>query len=58
VEQIVAAVEQNELSTPVAEITRKAEIAEKTVCRWKKQYRGLETSKVGKLSNCARRTAG
>ena len=54
----MAAVEQNELSTPVAEITRKAEIAEKTVCRWKKQYRGLETSKVGKLSNCARRTAG
>ena len=54
----MAAVEQHELSTPVAEITRKAEIAEKTIYRWKKQYGGLEASKVRKLSNCASRTAG
>jgi putative transposase len=61
VEQIVAAVKQHELGTPVADIARKpgiAEqadiarkpgIAEQTFYRWKKQYGGLEASEVREL---------
>ena len=44
VEQIVAAVKQHELGTPVADIARKPGIAEQTFYRWKKQYGGLEVS--------------
>ncbi len=49
VEQIVAAVKQHELGTPVADISRKLGIAEQTFYRWKKQYAGLEPEKVREL---------
>ena len=49
VEQIVAAVKQHELGTPVADIVRKLGIAEQTFYRWKKQYGGLEPSQVREL---------
>ena len=49
VEQIVAAVKQHELGTPVADIARKPGIAEQTFYRWKKQYGGLEASEVREL---------
>ncbi len=50
VEQIVAAVKQHEMGTPVADIVRKLGIAEQTFYRWKKQYGGLEPSQVRELS--------
>jgi putative transposase len=49
VEQIVAAVKQHELGTPVADISRKLGIAEQTFYRWKKQYAGLEPEEVREL---------
>ena len=49
VEQIVLAVKQHELGTPVSEIVRKLGIAELTFYRWKKQYGGLEPSEVREL---------
>lgn len=49
VEQIVAAVKQHELGTPVSDIVRKLGIAEQTFYRWKKQYGGLEPSQVREL---------
>jgi putative transposase len=49
VEQIVAAVKQHELGTPVADIVRKLGIAEQTFYRWKKQYGGLEADEVREL---------
>ena len=42
VEQIIAAVKQNELGTPVPDIARKLGVAEQTVYRWKKIFGGLE----------------
>jgi len=45
----VAAVNQHELGTPVADIGRKLGIAEQTFYRWKKQYGGLEASEVREL---------
>lgn len=50
VEQIVAAVKQNELGSPVAEIVRKFGIAEATFYRWKKEYGGLEPNQVRELA--------
>ncbi len=49
VEQIVAAVKQHEMGTPVADIARKLGIAEQTFYRWKNQYGGLEPSQVREL---------
>jgi putative transposase len=49
VEQIVAAVKQHELGTPVAEIVRTFGIAEQTFYRWKKQYGGLEPDQAREL---------
>ena len=49
VEQIVAAVKQHAMGTPVADIVRKLGIAEQTFYRWKKQYGGLEPSQVREL---------
>jgi putative transposase len=49
VEQIVSAVKQHELGTPVADISRKLGIAEQTFYRWKKQYGGLEPEEVREL---------
>ena len=49
VEQIIAAVKQHELGTPVADIARKLGIAEQMFYRWNKQYGGLEASEVREL---------
>jgi putative transposase len=50
VEQIIAAVKQNELGTPVPDIARKLGVAEPTVYRWKKQYGGLEPGQARELA--------
>ncbi|MCY4420223.1 MAG: transposase [Gammaproteobacteria bacterium] len=49
VEQVVAALKQHELGTPVSDIARKLGVAEQTFYRWKKQYGGLEASEVREL---------
>ena len=49
VEQVVAALKQHELGTPVADIARKLGVAEQTFYRWKKQYGGLEPGEVREL---------
>lgn len=49
VEQIIGAVKQHELGTPVVDICRKLGIAEATFYRWKKQYGGLEPSQAREL---------
>lgn len=49
VEQIVAAVKQHELGTPVAELCRKLGIADATFYRWKQQYGGLEAGEAREL---------
>lgn len=49
VEQIVAAVKQNELGMSVAEISRKLGIAQNTFYRWKQQYGGMEPDQVREL---------
>ena len=49
VEQIVAAVKQHELGTPVADLCRKLGIAEAFFYRWEQQYEGLEASEAGEL---------
>ena len=48
-EQIVAAVKQQEMGTPVVEIVRKLGIAEQTFYRWKKVYGGYESEQVREL---------
>ena len=50
VEQIIAAVKQNELGTPVPDIARKLGVAEQTIYRWKKQYGGLEPGQARELA--------
>jgi putative transposase len=47
--QIVFALRQAESGTPVAEITRKMEIAEATFHRWKKKYAGLGIAELRRL---------
>ena len=49
VEQIIAAVKQHELGTPVAEIARKLGIAEQRFYRWRKEYGGLEPDQAREL---------
>jgi putative transposase len=49
VEQIVGILKQAEVGVPVAEVIRKAGIAEQTFYRWKKQYVGLEVDQVRHL---------
>ena len=49
VEQVVAALKQHELGTPVSDIARKLGVVEQTFYRWKKQYGGLEASEVREL---------
>jgi len=49
VEQIIAAVKQNEMGTPVPDIARKLGVAEQTVYRWKKIYGGLEPDQAREL---------
>ena len=50
VEQIIAAVKQNELGTPVPDIARKLGIAEQTFYRWKKQYGDLDPGQARELT--------
>jgi len=45
-EQIVAVLKQAEIGVPVAELIRQVGIAEQTLYRWKKQYKGLDTDQV------------
>lgn len=49
VEQIVGILKQAEVGVPVAEVIRKAGIAEQIFYRWKKQYVGLEVDQVRQL---------
>jgi putative transposase len=49
VEQIVAAVKQQEAGVPVGDVCRKLGIAEATFYRWKKRYGGLEPDEVREL---------
>jgi len=49
VEQIVGILKQAEVGVSVAEVIRKAGIAEQTFYRWKKQYVGLEVDQVRQL---------
>ena len=49
VEQVVAALKQHELGTPVADIARKPGVAEQTFDRWKRQYGGLEPGEAREL---------
>ena len=49
VEQIVGILKQVDVGVPVAEVIRKAGIAEQTFYRWKKQYAELEVDEVRKL---------
>jgi putative transposase len=49
-EQIIAAVKQNELGTSVPDIARKLGVAEQTVYRWKKLYGGLEPGQARELA--------
>jgi putative transposase len=48
-EQIVFALRQAELGTPVLEVTRKMGISEQTFYRWKKQYSGLGPGELRRL---------
>jgi putative transposase len=50
VEQIIAAVKQNEMGTAVPDIARKLGIAEQTFYRWKKQYGGLDPGQARELA--------
>lgn len=49
VEQIVGILKQAEVGVPVAEVIRRAGIAEQTFYRWKKQYAQLEVDQVRQL---------
>ena len=49
VEQIVGILKQAEVGVPVAEVIRRAGIAEQTFYRWKKQYSQLEVDQVRQL---------
>jgi putative transposase len=49
VEQIVAVLKEAELGAPVADLIRRAGIAEQTFYRWKKVYGGLEPGQARQL---------
>jgi putative transposase len=55
VEQIVAVLKQAEVGVPVAELIRQVGISEQTLYRWKKQYKGLETTRSASSNNCRKR---
>ena len=56
-EQIVAAVNQHELGTPVPELCHKLGIAEATLHRWRQQYGGLEGSEARDLEQLREQNA-
>lgn len=45
--EIVYALRQVELDTPVAEVVRKMGVSEQTFYRWKKQYGGMGCERSG-----------
>jgi putative transposase len=47
--QIAFVLKQTEKGTPVAEVCRKAGIAEATFCNWRKHYAGLMPSELKRL---------
>ena len=47
--QIVFALRQAELGTPVKEVIRKMEITEQTFYRWKRKYGGLGVNELRRL---------
>jgi putative transposase len=40
-----------EVGAPVAELIRRVMISERTLCRWKKQYVGLEVDQVRQMKH-------
>jgi putative transposase len=48
-EQIVFALQQAEIETPVAEVCRKMGVSETTYYRWKQLYGGLGPSELRKM---------
>jgi hypothetical protein len=58
VEQIVGILKQAEVWVPVAEVIRKAGIAEQTFYRRNKQYLGLVVDRCDRSSNYRKRAAG
>ena len=48
-EQIVFALRQQELGTPVDEVCRKMGVCQQTFYRWKKQYGGLGPGELRRL---------
>lgn len=48
-EQVVFALRQQELGTPVDEVCRKMGVCQQTFYRWKKQYAGLEPGELRRL---------
>jgi len=48
-EQIIFALRQAEVGTPVVEVIRKMGISEQTFYRWKKQYSGLGPGELRRL---------
>ena len=54
-EQISTALRQVESGVPVAEVTRKLGVSEKTYYLWKKQYAHLLTNELRELSSSASR---
>lgn len=47
--QIALALRQAESGTPVAEITRKLGVSEKTFYRWKKRFAGMGVAEVRRM---------
>ncbi len=47
--QIVWALKQAELGTPLAEVTRKLGVSEQTFYAWKKRYSGMDTAGLREL---------
>ena len=47
--QIVFALQQAEMGTPVAEVCRKMGVAEQTFYRWKRWYGGLGVAEIRRL---------
>jgi putative transposase len=48
-EQIIGALKQHELGTPVKQLIRQVGITEQTFYRWKSKYGGMEVSDAKKL---------
>ena len=58
VEQVVAALKQHELGTPVADIARKPELARRRFTGGRSSMAVWSQARYGSSSRCARRTPG